>query len=51
VRALLQLAASGQLQVVVGATHKLADYAGALRGIAEGRHTGKQCVLVAAELQ
>ena len=50
-RALLQLAASGQLQVVVGATHKLADYAGALRGIAEGRHTGKQCVLVAAELQ
>ena len=50
-RALLQLAASGQLEVVVGATHRLAEYAGALRSIAEGRHRGKQCVLVAAELQ
>ena len=50
-RALLQLVTSGQLEVVVGATHKLADYARALNSIAEGRHRGKQCVLVAAELQ
>ena len=50
-RQLLALAVPGSLQVVVGATHRLAGYAQALQGIAQGRHTGKQCVLVAEELQ
>jgi NADPH:quinone reductase-like Zn-dependent oxidoreductase len=50
-RELVALASAGSLQVVVGATHKLAAYADALKSIAQGRHTGKQCVLVAAELQ
>ena len=42
----LDLAASGRLEVVVGAVHEFFEVKGALKGIAEGKHRGKQCVIV-----
>ena len=46
-RALINLAASGQLEVIVGATHEFVDVKTALKSIAAGTHRGKQCVRVA----
>lgn len=47
-RALVRLLASGQLQVVVGATHEFTAVQAALQAIAAGTHRGKQCVRVSA---
>ena len=48
-RALVELAAGGKLEVVVGKTHALEGVKAALESIAAGEHRGKQCVLVACE--
>lgn len=45
-RALVDLVASGKLEVVVGATHAFDGVKAALQAIAAGTHRGKQCVRV-----
>ena len=45
-QALVGLAASGRLEIVVGAVHEFFEVKAALKGIAEGKHRGKQCVIV-----
>ena len=49
VRTLVELAASGRLEVIVGKTHALSGVKTALESIAAGEHRGKQCVIVAHE--
>jgi NADPH2:quinone reductase len=44
--ALLALASSGRLEVVVGAVHEFFEVKAALKGIAEGKHRAKQMIRV-----